>query len=157
MSFYVACQCGRAFEVADDHPGGSARCPECGRDVPVVASNAGDGTTPEPVETVDAERAGDEPAPIGGAGPDPGFGPQPPFGQPRQVNLQSSGTGCLLVAALIVIISIAVPRVGAAVAGGFFGCCALPALVVGIMFWWRLRQLKHMTDPNRRGGGGPAA
>jgi hypothetical protein len=160
MSFYVACECGRAFEVEDGHTAPAARCPDCGRDVPVAAPPPGTGgSEAEPVETVDAERAGargPEPPP---AGPPPRTGTQFQFGGPAGPAVRASGTGCLLLLLLLVGVSIAVPQFGAAVAGGLLGCCVLPILVVGVMFWWRLRQFKKMLDPNRRpppDGGGPS-
>lgn len=151
MSFFVACQCGRAFEVAGDHPGGSATCPDCGREVAVAGPPpASGGATAEPVdiETVDAERAGDLPS------GDPPPGPRSPFPDPqggaRPVDLRASGAGCFALIAAVVAAAVAVPPFGAALVTGILSCCVLPILVLGAGTWWRLRQFKQMLDPNRR-------
>lgn len=158
MSLFVACQCGRAFEVPDDHPGGTVKCPDCGRDVAVAAPAPSD-APPEPVETVEAQREGDLPA--GDPPPRPqyeqgGFGYGGGAGGPqfepnvRQVDLRGTGASCLLVIGLIVAVAIAVPQFGAALVASILGCCVLPLLIVGVAAWWRLRQFKKMIDPNRR-------
>ena len=144
MSLFVACQCGRAFEVPDDHPGGSATCPDCGREVAVAPpAPAGEDSAPESirveVETVDAERAGDTP-------------PRDP--RVRYVDLRATGTSCLVVIALIVATAIAIPQFGLALVGGILGCCALPLLVLGGAVWWRVRQFKKALDAHATGGDG---
>ncbi|MHC5018672.1 MAG: hypothetical protein ACYTGX_00895 [Planctomycetota bacterium] len=155
MSFYVACECGRAFEVEEGHAAPTARCPDCGRDVAVAAPPPPAGAQ-APVETVEAERTnGREPDPTPDAGPG-GFGPEIRIGgRPGQVDFRTSGTGCLILVALIVALSIAVPQFGAAVASVILGCCVLPLCVAGIALWWRMRQIRKMLDPDRRDPGAP--